>query len=134
MAERTIKVVFFTTLDGEVLPRGTTADLSDGDVERGDSLGAFEGGTAVSPDQRVGGAPGDPGGHRFSHEGSADDTPSEDPDGVVASELTDEQIDELSGDALDEACEQAGIDITVSGSLANGGLSSSEKRVALKAA
>jgi len=54
------------------------------------------------------------------------------PEGTVASELTDEQIDGLSGSQLDEACAQAGIDTSTGGSLSDGSMSAAEKRAALK--
>jgi len=51
---------------------------------------------------------------------------------AVPSEMTDEEIDSLSGTQLDEACEQAGIDTSSGGSLSSGAMSADEKRQALK--
>lgn len=47
--------------------------------------------------------------------------------------LSNEQIDALSGEQLDSALEDAGIDASTGGSLRDGSLSVDEKREALKA-
>lgn len=115
MPERTIRFVFYNYEDenGSIRTahRGETVDLSEAEIARGEAFGAFEGSADTEP-------------------GGAGDSGSE---GVVPSELTDEQIDDLSGSALDDACEMAGIDTTTGGSLSNGGLSAAEKRDALRA-
>lgn len=43
MPKRTIAVVYYTTLDGEVHQRGEKVDMSTEEAERGDALNAFEG-------------------------------------------------------------------------------------------
>ena len=45
-----------------------------------------------------------------------------------------DETDHLSGQALQRACEDAGIDTSTGGSLADGSMSADEKRAALKAA
>lgn len=56
------------------------------------------------------------------------------PPSAEASSLSDQEIDQLSGTQLDEACAQSGIDTSQGGSLSNGAMSAEEKRQALKAA
>jgi hypothetical protein len=112
MPERTISVLYYTGLDGTVYDQGDTVDLSDEDAKRGDELGAFEG---TGP--FVGGT--DITGTVTPPRGSA---------------LSDDEIDALSGDDLDREVEEAGIDASTGGSLADGSLSADEKRAALKEA
>jgi hypothetical protein len=138
MPERTIKTVYYTTLDGTLISRGATVDLSEEDAARYDSL-------AVVPQSRKGylndesvhggvhtDAGGGPGtvasGDPLPVEGDADNV-----EGLTPSEMTDVQIESLSGKPLDDAVEMAGIDPSSGGSLADGSLSADEKRAALKA-
>jgi hypothetical protein len=136
MADRTIKAVYYPYRNadgfGRVVYRGDPIpdDMTDREKARGERLGAFSdsevemhsdalAGIDNNPKQGGGNTPG---GKVAEHELA----------GVAPSELTDQQIDQLSGKALDDAMEMAGIDTTQGGSLADGSLSADEKREALK--
>ena len=131
MPERTIRVVYYTTNDGETHYRGDTVQLSDAEADRGDELGAFVG------NQRQPGT--DPVDAAFDNnpnpgpQGPIDEGGAPGGDQTVVSEMSDEEIDALTGQALDDAVEQAGIDASTGGSLSDGSLSADEKRDALKA-
>lgn len=141
MPERTIKAVFYNYVDdddvGHTAYRDETLDFTEQEAARGDRLGAFYGtDPAVS----------DASGAAFNNTGlqggvntnvgriPEDNVPpsTEAAEGIVPSELTDDQIDQLSGQALDDAVEAADIDASEGGSLSDGSLSADEKRDALK--
>jgi hypothetical protein len=135
LVKRTVSNVFHKYRDEQgrrrTAWRGDELLLTPEEAARGDALGAFEGtqadrdpvaeyldnGTKQGGEHTTIGARSDAGGS----------------EGVVPSELTDEQIDALTGRALDDACEMADIDTSVGGSLADGSLSADEKRAALRA-
>jgi hypothetical protein len=141
MPERTIRVLYYTALDGSTHNQGEVVDLDDKDVERGDKFQAFEESDPVEPpdavqsfSKGVGVNTGDPGQPGFSAENGGVDEPNI-PDEVqptVASELTPEEIDQLSSAQLDDALEELGVDTSQGGSKASGGLTVDEKRAALK--
>jgi hypothetical protein len=131
MPQRTISTVWYTYRDEDgrthTAARGETVDLTEKEAKRGDALGAFKGkeaevatGAVIDDNARQGGV--------NTSAGAADSSGQ-----TVPSELTDEEIDALSGSDLQNACEAAGIDTDSGGSLANGGLSADEKRDALRA-
>jgi|SRR4051794_33439787 hypothetical protein len=130
MPERTIKLVFYTALDGQLHPRGAKADLSDEDAARYDRLLADSQPTSLAG---IDNSPRQGGVNTPQGSGPGTQAGGEDLDGLTPSEMTDEQIDGLSGQALDDAIEMAGIDASQGGSLSNGGLNADEKRAALKA-
>src|ERR1700749_1751789 len=115
MPERTIKVLYYTTMDGETYDQGEKVNLDAAEIERGDELGAFEESESEGPPSNdliappMGGTPTTPG------------------------EMSDDDIDALTGEQLDDAVEAAGIDASQGGSLAGGKMSADEKRAALKA-
>lgn len=111
MPKRKIKVLFYLATDGQEYQRGEEVDLSEEEVERGDKLNAFE-------------TDGD--------EAKASASPEEEP-APELEELTDEQIDALSGDDLDAEVRDAGVDPETGGSLKGGAKSVGEKREALAA-
>jgi hypothetical protein len=129
-SNRKIKVGFVNYRDAEGVGRSAyrgdeldTSNLADGELDRLERAGAFDGSGVTDPVEagygdnrsRVGGNP-------------PDETT------FTGEPLTDEQIDELKGDDLDEAVRQAGIDPDEGGSLADGSLSADETRAALTAA
>lgn len=129
MPQRKIALVFFNYKDenGRVCSaaRGDVVDLPEEEAKRGDAIGAFSGQDPVASDNLT----------TFTNNGKQGGVHTiVAPEAVVPSELSDEQIDSLSGEALENACEMASIDTSEGGSLANGGLSADEKRAALKAA
>jgi hypothetical protein len=128
MAKRTISAVFYNYRDedgrGATAFRGETVELSAEAIKRGEKFGAFAAGGPKASNALVAAT-----GRNTRTQGG--NPPSESLAGVVPSELTAEQIDSLSGDDLDNACEAAGIDVESGGSLANGALSADEKRAAL---
>lgn len=137
LVERTIDVVFYSTNTGETYDFGEDVLLTEEEAARGDALGAFKGQRTARPgvdmeilpaDKRPAGNPGDPGGDPSLGVVGDDD------DGTGADPLTDEEIEALSGDDLDAAATQAGIDATTGGSLQGGALSADEKRHALREA
>lgn len=107
-------VMYYTGGDGTLYRRGQ--ELPPEEVERATSLGAIAG-EAPPESGSLEGA--------FPPAGEVEDfTPPDDaPD----------EIDSLTGDDLDAACEAAGIDFTTGGSLKDGSMSAEEKRAALKA-
>jgi hypothetical protein len=120
MPEVTIKHLYYTALDGQTYNQGETVDLEKEDVERGTELGAFEGTEAESDPVAAAfpNSPGDPGGTAYSSEGpdaedeqihEGDQAPSEESQPTVSAELSDEEIDSLKGQELDDALEDAGI-------------------------
>jgi hypothetical protein len=130
MPNRTIKLVFYTDENGRVWRRGDDAQLSELDAERYDRLAGDRSSSSqdlLDNSPRQGGINTPQGGGPGTAVGSEDLT------GLTPSEMSDEQIDQLSGQALDDAVEMAGIDASEGGSLADGGLSADEKRAALKA-
>jgi hypothetical protein len=137
MGKRTVKAVFFNSRSAGLVRRGESADFSKEDIERGERLGAFSDETE-SDSLRTAfttSGPGDPGGeHHSAENGGAGDGNGSGVDAIVPSELTDEQIDNLTGQQLDDAVEAAGIDASTGGSRQDGSLSAEEKRAALKAA
>jgi hypothetical protein len=145
MAEREVRLVYIAwmkkpqgdydepsqqmAMSGEKV---NTSDLAKGEEERLDALGAFTDSPDVEVDsqRQYFGPPveKDPE-SGLPHEGP----PAESVAGTVPSELSDDQIDSLTGSDLDDACEAAGIDTDKGGSLSDGALSADEKRDALKA-
>ncbi len=123
MPKRIIRVVYFTTLDGMVHNRGEEVDLSQEDCDRGDSLGAFR-------DNPIA-----PGAEGMVQSSLVEPLTPERPDTLptVATELTPDEIDSLTGTQLDDACSQEGLDTTTGGQLAGGKWTADEKRAALKA-
>jgi len=129
MPERTIRVVYYTTADGDIYQRGDTVDLSDEEADRGDELGAFTGNQRQPGTDAIESA--------FDNNPSITPTlplPEDAPGGdqTVVSEMTDDEIDGLTGQALEDAIEQAGIDSSKGGTLSDGSMSADEKRAALK--
>jgi hypothetical protein len=152
MAEKTVRMVYiawWTKPDDEgfsvqeMTMAGYTVDtddMADGEFERLDELGAFTDSPDVPPDSMVQyfGAPQqkDPESGLPHGEPNVDvaTASSESAEGLMPVDMTDEQIDDLTGDDLDDACDAAGIDTSSGGSLSDGSLSADEKRAALKAA
>jgi hypothetical protein len=147
MPERTIRLLYYTnSATGESYAQGEKVDLSDEEAERGDALYAFEESPdpADDPDRDAvqafskgaGVNTGDPGQHNYSAEGGgSDQLPADVPRDIqptVPAELTDDEIDQLSSAQLDDALEEVGIDPSVGGSKAGGGMTVDEKRAALK--
>lgn len=161
MPEKTIAVQFFTYSGGRVAFKGQTVDLSDEDAARGDSLGAFEDSEATPGTDALAGAFGTGEGREtqkledqgndnanvgndvaypegLSSTGGAAETPQGptgqgSQPGPGASAVTAEQIDSLTGEELQAACDEASINTSTGGSLSGGALSADEKRAALKA-
>ena len=154
MPERTVKAQFFTYAGGRVATRGQTVDFSEEDAARGDALGAFEESEAPvggegHPDALTGAFGGTEGNDPESGLPRTNDNANTHndvayPEGVsstggagnapaAAAAPTAESIDALSGDDLDNAVAEAGIDASTGGSLKDGGLTADEKRAALKA-
>lgn len=112
MPKRKIKVLFYLASDGQEYMRGEEVDLSEEETARGDKLNAFE------TDQQV------------DTREASDPEPEPEPE---IEEVTDEQIAALSGDDLDAAVRDIGVDPETGGSLRGGGKSVDEKRAALTA-
>jgi hypothetical protein len=150
MPTRKITAVYFTDENGTLHSRGSEPNLSEADAKRLDSVmetlapsslrdyldaNGRQGGVNTA----IGGGPGTAVGDGSGHPASRIST-SESTAGLVPSEMTDEQIDGLSGKELEDAVEMAAIDSSQGGSvagfdaLADGGMSADEKRAALKAA
>lgn len=111
MPKRTIKVQFYMTSDGQEYMLGEEADLSQEEVDRGEKLNAFE----TDEDAREA------------------EVEEEEEEASDLENLTDEEIAALSGDDLDAAVREAGVDPETGGSLKDGGKSVDEKRAALTA-
>lgn len=128
MPKRTIQAVYMILADGTVAHRGEEHNLSAADVARGEEHGAFAKGGPAASDALEGAT-----GRNTPTQGGLDPSTVPGGDATVPSELSDEQIDALTGDDLDAAAEAAGIDTESGGSLSTGGLSADEKRAALRA-
>jgi hypothetical protein len=148
MAERTVKAVFvnYTDEDGvarRALRGGTVTNISEEEADRLAQYGAWEG-VGPAPSDAKGAAFPNSGqsggvhstvGARIAPDASLATTIGPTPAGTdpMASELSDDQVDALTGDDLQSVAEQLNIDTSTGGSLQDGSMSADEKRAAIKA-
>jgi hypothetical protein len=130
----TVDAVFANYIDadgvGRTAYRGEeldSSDLAEGEADRLERAGAFKSEGTDAVNAAFNNNPRQGGSNAIGAGATGDDE-------ATGDGPTDKEIDALSGDELDQAVRDAGIDPDEGGSLSDGSMSADEKRAALKEA